>query len=212
MLLNIDTNSVMELDEEVQPFALSPIEIGRDKSGDGPGPDDSCKMARIPALCKVNCMLRPLTLQIRAKKRERSTRFWRGFVICVFACLAAAAAPGAEPLPRSVLYLDQDDPALAFAAGVSATFRSTIKVAGGENVAIYTENLDLIGRQAGTGRTLRFANHLRRGHRQAAISHLAFSVSCKLPERGKLDSNCIIERQTNISCQPGATSAVLLVA
>src|SRR5258705_14000053 len=83
-------------------------------------------------------------LQIRAKKRERSTRFLRGFVICVFACLAPAAAPGAEPAPRSVLYLDQDDPALAFAAGVSATFRSTIKVAGGENVAIYTENLDLI--------------------------------------------------------------------
>jgi len=89
-------------------------------------------------------MLRPLTLQIRAKKRERSTRFLRGFVICVFACLAAAAEPGAKPLPRSVLYLDQDDPALAFAAGVSAAFRSTIKVAGGENVAIYTENLDLI--------------------------------------------------------------------
>ena len=36
-------------------------------------------------------------------------------------------------------------------------------------------------------------------HKQAPAAHLAFSVSCKLPERGKLGSNCIIERQTNIS-------------
>jgi hypothetical protein len=47
-------------------------------------------------------------------------------------------------LPRSVLFLDQDDPGLAFAASISAAFRSVVNSDSGENITIYAENLDLI--------------------------------------------------------------------
>ena len=43
-----------------------------------------------------------------------------------------------------MLYLDQDDPGLAFAASISSVFRSTVNAGSGENITIYSENLDII--------------------------------------------------------------------
>jgi signal transduction histidine kinase len=73
-----------------------------------------------------------------------SIPFLWGFVVCVLTCGAPAVARGAESLPRSVLYLDQNDPGEPFAAGVAAAFRSTANAGGGERIAIYAENLDLL--------------------------------------------------------------------
>src|SRR5262245_25001064 len=109
---------------------------------------------------------------VQIRQREGSTQFLRGFVICVFACLAPALAPGAESLSRSVLYLDQDDPALAFAARVSATFRSTVKASRGENVVIYTENLDLL-RSPGPRHEASLKSHLREKYHDRPIGVIA---------------------------------------
>jgi signal transduction histidine kinase len=73
-----------------------------------------------------------------------SQRALRGLLFCVFACLASPVASGAESLPRSVLYLDQNDPGEPFAAGMSAAFRSIMNPGSDANVTIYAENLDLI--------------------------------------------------------------------
>jgi len=63
---------------------------------------------------------------------------------CFFACIAPAVTRGAEPLPRSVLFLDHNDPGEPFGQGMSAAFRTTISASGREHIAIYAETLDLI--------------------------------------------------------------------
>jgi signal transduction histidine kinase len=67
---------------------------------------------------------------------------WRA-VIAIFACLAPAIAPAAEPLPRSVLILDQTEPnsqwGFAFRGGV----RSVLSADPTAPIAIYSEVLDL---------------------------------------------------------------------
>jgi hypothetical protein len=73
-----------------------------------------------------------------------STRFLSGVVSCVFACIAPAVTPGAESLPRSVLFLDHNDPGEPFGQGMSAAFRTTISASGREHIAMYAETLDLI--------------------------------------------------------------------
>jgi hypothetical protein len=58
--------------------------------------------------------------------------------------LATSASFAREPLPRSVLYLDENDPGLPFALGISAAFRAALKAGSAEQIAVYTENLDLV--------------------------------------------------------------------
>ena len=67
-----------------------------------------------------------------------------GLIAALMACAVSAAAVRAEPLPRSVLYLDENDPGLPFAMGISAAFRAAVNTGSPDRVAIYAENLDLV--------------------------------------------------------------------
>ena len=59
------------------------------------------------------------------------------------AALAPAIAAAAEPLPRSVLILDQSAVDSAWYAAFAATFRSTLNAGSVKRVSIYEEHLDL---------------------------------------------------------------------
>ena len=72
------------------------------------------------------------------------TRLVWGVVSCFVACIAPAVTRGAESLPRSVLFLDHNDPGEPFGEGMSAAFRTTISASSREHIAIYAETLDLI--------------------------------------------------------------------
>ena len=67
-----------------------------------------------------------------------------GVIFGVFACVAPTAVRGVESLPRTVLYLDQNDPSEPIALGMSTAFRSIINPGGDKNVTVYIESLDLI--------------------------------------------------------------------
>ena len=54
-----------------------------------------------------------------------------------------AAAWAGEPLPRSVLILDQSDAHSAWYPAFSSAFRSTLKAASATPVSVYAEHLDL---------------------------------------------------------------------
>ena len=58
--------------------------------------------------------------------------------------LATSASFAREPLPRSVLYLDENDPGLPFAFGISAAFRAALNAGSAEQIAVYVEHLDLV--------------------------------------------------------------------
>src|SRR5262245_55626619 len=73
-----------------------------------------------------------------------STRLLWGVTSLVFACIALAVTAGAEPLPRSVLFLDHNGPSEPFGQGMSAAFHTTMSADSREHVAIYAETLDLI--------------------------------------------------------------------
>jgi hypothetical protein len=59
------------------------------------------------------------------------------------AALAPAIAATAEPLPRSVLILDQSDADSPWYAAFAATFRSTLNAGSAKCISIYEEHLDL---------------------------------------------------------------------
>lgn len=109
----------------------------------------------------------------------KATRSLRGFVVCVLACVAPAVAPRADSLPRSVLYLDQNDPGEPFAAGISAAFRSTIDAAS-ESIAIYAENLDLI-RSPGERHEEILKTYLREKYRDRPIRVIVAIGTAALP-------------------------------
>jgi hypothetical protein len=104
----------------------------------------------------------------------------RGFVICLFACVAPAVAPGAESVPRSVLYLDQNHPGLAFAASISTAFRSIVNPGSGENIAFYAENLDLI-RSPGPRHQEVLKTYLREKYRDRPIGVIVAMGTAALP-------------------------------
>jgi hypothetical protein len=112
--------------------------------------------------------------------RGKATLFLRGYVFCIFACVAPAVAPGADTLPRTVLYLDQNDPGEPFAAGISAAFRSTINAGGSENIAIYAENLDLI-RSPGERHEEILKTYLREKYRDRPIGVIVGIGTAALP-------------------------------
>ena len=68
---------------------------------------------------------------------------WR-LAILLMVGLAPSASFAREPLPRSVLYLDENDPGLPFAQGISAAFRAALNARSAERIAVYAENLDLV--------------------------------------------------------------------
>jgi signal transduction histidine kinase len=108
-----------------------------------------------------------------------STPLW-GFVIGVCACVAPAVALGAESLPRSVLYLDQNDPGEPFGAGMSAAFRATVNAGSSEHVAIYAENLDLI-RSPGPRHEEVLKTYLREKYRDRPIGLIVSTGTAALP-------------------------------
>ena len=113
-------------------------------------------------------------------RREKATRL-SGFVVCIFVCVAPGASPAAESLPRSVLYLDQNHPGLAFAAAISAVFQSTLHHPGsGEDVAIYAENLDLI-RSPGPRHEEVLKTYLREKYRDRPIGVIVAMGTAALP-------------------------------
>jgi signal transduction histidine kinase len=68
--------------------------------------------------------------------------FWRA-VIVILACLVPAFALAAEPLPRSVLILDQTDPNSQWGNGFRAALIATLGVDETRPVSIYSEVLNL---------------------------------------------------------------------
>jgi signal transduction histidine kinase len=67
---------------------------------------------------------------------------WR-MIVLLMAGLAPAMPAPAEPLPRSVLILDQSDADSAWYAAFSSGFRSTLNSESAARVSIYAEHLDL---------------------------------------------------------------------
>jgi signal transduction histidine kinase len=68
--------------------------------------------------------------------------FWRIFIWLVVV-LAPAISAAAEPVPRSVLIVAQWDSAVPWYAALSSAFRTTLRAAAPESVAVYAETLDL---------------------------------------------------------------------
>jgi hypothetical protein len=110
----------------------------------------------------------------------KSMRFLWGLLISVFACHAPAVAPGAESLPRSVLYLDQNDPGEPIAVGMSAAFRSIMNPGGDANITVYAENLDLI-RSPGPLHQERLKTYLREKYRDRPIGVIVAMGTMALP-------------------------------
>ncbi|SDR63844.1 GAF domain-containing protein [Rhizobiales bacterium GAS113] len=71
------------------------------------------------------------------------TFLWR-LVILVIVGFAPAISATAEPLPRSVLILDQAYSGAPFPTALIAAFRSTLNAGAGASIAVYTEHLDFI--------------------------------------------------------------------
>jgi signal transduction histidine kinase len=74
----------------------------------------------------------------------------------------------AEALPRSVLYLDENDPGLPFAINLSAAFRSTLNAGSAERIAVFSENLDLV-RSSGPRHEDILKTYLREKYRDTPI-------------------------------------------
>jgi signal transduction histidine kinase/ABC-type uncharacterized transport system substrate-binding protein len=71
-------------------------------------------------------------------------------VVLMIATLAPTSLATAEPLPSSVLILDQSNSAAPFPAALNAAFRSTLNPRPGDPISVYTEYLDFT-RFAGPG-------------------------------------------------------------
>src|SRR5262245_57081477 len=86
--------------------------------------------------------------------------------------LVSACAPGvllaADPLPRSVLYLDENDPGLPFASTLAGAFRATINAGHTERIAVFSENLDLV-RSTGPRHEEILKSYLREKYRDTPI-------------------------------------------
>jgi signal transduction histidine kinase/ABC-type uncharacterized transport system substrate-binding protein len=70
-------------------------------------------------------------------------RFLRQIIVCLTACLGPAISAAAEPVPHSVLILDQSNPGVPWYTALSTAFRSTLNAGAATPIAIYAENLDL---------------------------------------------------------------------
>src|SRR5262249_2807875 len=96
---------------------------------------------------------------------------WR-LAILLMVGLAPSASFAREPLPRSVLYLDENDPGLPFAQGISAAFRAALNAGSAERIAVYSENLDLV-RSSGPRYEEILKTYLREKYRDRPIGVIA---------------------------------------
>ena len=92
----------------------------------------------------------------------------RPLIAALLVCAAPAVALCAESLPRSVLYLDENDPGLPFAIGISAAFRATVNAGGADRVAVFAENLDLV-RSSGPRHETTLKTYLREKYRDRPV-------------------------------------------
>ena len=83
-------------------------------------------------------------------------QFWS-----ISACFAAAIAPAAESLPRSVLILDQSATSSVWYAAFSPVFRSTLNAGSAKRISIYEEHLKNISRFGGPRSDELLRNYLR---------------------------------------------------
>ena len=95
---------------------------------------------------------------------------WRT-VLLISACFAAAIAPAAESLPRSVLILDQSATSSVWYAAFSPVFRSTLNAGSAKRISIYEEHLDL-SRFGGPQHDELLRNYLREKFRGRPIGLL----------------------------------------
>ena len=95
---------------------------------------------------------------------------WRT-VLLILACFAAAIAPAAESLPRSVLILDQSATSSVWYAAFSPVFRSTLNAGSAKRISIYEEHLDL-SRFGGPQHDELLRNYLREKFRGRPIGLL----------------------------------------
>jgi signal transduction histidine kinase len=101
-------------------------------------------------------------------------------VILTIAGLAPVFYASAEPLPRSVLILDQSDADSAWYAAFSSVFRSTLNAAGpAARISVYSEHLDL-SRFGGAQHEEVLRAYLRSKYRQRSIGVLVVQGSSSL--------------------------------
>ena len=96
---------------------------------------------------------------------------WR-LAILLMVGLAPSVPFAREALPRSVLYLDENDPSLPFAQGISAAFRAALNAGSAERIAVYSENLDLV-RSSGPRYEEILKTYLREKYRDRPIGVIA---------------------------------------
>ena len=84
------------------------------------------------------------------------------------ACVTADTLHAADSLPRSVLYLDENDPGLPFAINLAAAYRSTLNADSTAHVGVFSENLDLV-RSSGPRHEEILKTYLREKYRDTPI-------------------------------------------
>src|SRR5262245_34826828 len=77
-----------------------------------------------------------------ARAAARAFRTCGASLLLIFA-FSSPGSCAAEPLPRSVLILDQSDAHSSWYASFSAAFRSTLYDSSPERISVYAEHLDL---------------------------------------------------------------------
>ena len=77
------------------------------------------------------------------RRHSHNMRPFVGIIISLMACLAASISLAGEPLPRSVLVLDQFELASPLGSAIFSGFRSTLNKETAAPLSIYVESLDL---------------------------------------------------------------------
>ena len=97
-------------------------------------------------------------------------------LIWLFVGLAPAMSKAAEPLPRSVLIIDQLEPGTPFFASFFATFRSTLNANSIVPISYYPEHLDF-GRYRGPEYEELLRNYFRGKYREGSVSVIVVNGS-----------------------------------
>jgi len=90
----------------------------------------------------VTCFFpRPFNAAPAAPRAQIPCSFGR-ILICLTAVLVQAVSAVAEPLPRSVLIIDQSDTNSVWYHAFPSAFRSTLNAGSTARISVYTEHLD----------------------------------------------------------------------
>ncbi len=126
---------------------------------------------------------------------------WRAVVLTI-ATLATILAATAEPLPRSVLILDQLNSLGPFSIALNAALRSALNDGATDPIALYAEHLDFT-RFGEPGYENLVSSYVEKKYRQHPIGTIvatgAFALEVALRLRGDLGSNvpvvfCVIDK------------------